>query len=50
MDDMLDPTLEVLILKISLDLINWLFIVLCPAQKYFTCMEISPLLVKGYKI
>jgi hypothetical protein len=31
-------------------LIGWLFIVLRPAQEYFTYMEKSPLPVKGYKI
>jgi hypothetical protein len=31
-------------------LIDWLFMVLRPAQEYFTYMETSPLPVKGYKI
>jgi hypothetical protein len=29
--------------------IDWLFIVLHPAQEYFTYMETSPLPVKGWK-
>jgi hypothetical protein len=31
-------------------LINWLFTILRPAQKFFTFMETSPLPVKGCKI
>jgi hypothetical protein len=31
-------------------MIDWLFIVLRPAQEYFTYMETSPLPVKGCKI
>jgi hypothetical protein len=41
---------QYIVQNLTHEIIDWLFMVLRPAQEFFTYMETSPFPVKGYKI